>query len=88
MVDEEAKQLLRDILATQREQLALSQRIAEGQRTQMEAYDADSALYRQKSAEWQLNSKASRWAVIIRAVTLAGVVLLLGYVVLFGLHSH
>lgn len=88
MVDEDAKQLLRDILATQREHLAFSQRIAEDQKTTMNAYLADSALYRENSAEWKLKHTASHWAMVIRAITLAGVVALLAYVVLFGLHAR
>lgn len=84
MVDEETKQLLRDILATQREQLALSQRNAEENATTKNAYAADSTLYHQSIEEWQVNSSAFRWADIIRATTMAGVVLLLGYVVFFG----
>ncbi len=88
MVDEDTKQLLRDILATQREQLALYQHVAEDQKAQLSIYTANSSLYRESLSEWQLKERASRWATVIRAVTLAGVVFLIGYVVLFGLHAR
>ena len=51
MVDEETKQLLRDILAVQREQLALSQRISEGQIASAEAYASNSDLYKKNGEE-------------------------------------
>jgi hypothetical protein len=88
MVDEDAKQLLRDILSTQREQLALSQRIAEDQARQISAYAANSEQYRQHLSEWQLKREAWRWADAIRAITAVGIALLLGYVVLSGLHAR
>ena len=87
-MDEDTKQLLRDILATQREQLVLSQRLAEDQKKLLDSYAADSASYRQSIAEWKLNNTASRWANVIRVLTMAGIVILLGYVVLFGLHAR
>ena len=88
MVDEDSKQLLRDILSTQREQLALSLRIAEDQARQINAYAANTDLYRQKLSDWQLKRDAWRWADAIRAITALGIVLLLGYVVLLGLHGR
>ena len=88
MVDEETKQLLRDILAVQREQLALSQRISEGQIASAEAYASNSDLYKKNGEEWRMKHVASRWAAVMRAITMVGVVMLLGYVILFGLHPR
>ena len=95
MVDEDSKQLIRDILSTQREQLALSLRIAEDQARivedqarQISAYAANTDLYRQKLSDWQLKRDAWRWADGIRAITALGIALLLGYVVLLGLHGR
>ena len=88
MVDEEAKQLLRDILAVQREQLALSQRISEGQIASAEAYISNSDLYKKNAEEWKMKHVASRWAAVMRAITMVGVVMLLGYVILFGMHPR
>jgi hypothetical protein len=72
MVDEDSKQLLRDILSTQHEQLALSLRIAEDQARQTSAYVANTDLYRQKLSDWQLKRDAWRWADAIRAITALG----------------
>jgi hypothetical protein len=88
MDDEDTKQLLRDILKTQREQLALSQRIADDQTKILDAYAADSDSYRQTVADWQSQNIVSNWATIIRVVTMVGIVLVLGYVVIYGLHTH
>jgi hypothetical protein len=88
MVDEETKQLLRDILATQREQLAHSQRISEGQIAGAEAYASNSELYKKNAEEWKMRHMAFRRAAVIRAITMLGVVMLLGYVILFGLHPR
>lgn len=88
MVDEDSKQLLRDILSTQREQLALSQRIAEDQARQINAYTADSEQYRQQLSEWKIRRAAWRWADAIRAITAVGIAVLLAYVVLSGLHAR
>jgi hypothetical protein len=88
MVDEEVKQLLRDILAVQREQLTLSQRISEDQIASNKAFASSNDSYRENVAEWKMKHVASRWAAVLRAITMAGVVILLGYVILFGLHPR
>jgi hypothetical protein len=64
------------------------QSVAEDQKAQLSAYTANSSLYRDSLSEWQLKERALRWALLIRAITLAGVVLLIGYVLLFGLHAR
>jgi hypothetical protein len=88
MIDDETKQILRDILATQREQVASSQRVIENLIKTVDAYAADSELYRKRVAEWKEKSDVAHWVTAIRAITAVGVVLLLGYVIIFGFHPR
>jgi hypothetical protein len=88
MIDEETRQILRDILATQRAQIAISQRIIDDLMKTVDAYSADSELYRKGVAEWKEKSDVSGWVSAIRAITAAGVVVLLGYVIMFGTHAR
>jgi hypothetical protein len=75
-------------VATQRVQIALSQRIIDDLIKTVDASAADSELYRKAVAEWKEKGDVSHWVSIIRAIIAAGVVLLLGYVVLFGLKAR
>jgi hypothetical protein len=79
---------LRDILAAQRSQIANSQRIIDDLTKTVEVQAADSKLYRQHLAEWKQEGTAFSLTKIIRALTLAGIVLLLAYVVFFGMKIH
>jgi hypothetical protein len=88
MADEDSNQILRDILSVQREQLALSQRIAEDQARQINAYAADSAMYRQKLSEWRRKNVAWSWGNALRVITSLGIAILLGYFLLSGVHSR
>jgi hypothetical protein len=77
MADEETKQLLRDILATQKAQLEYLQRQDKTYADHSKDYEASSALYKQ-------TLQFRPWEIVIRAVTMLGVVVLLGYLVLRG----
>ena len=85
MADDETKQLLRDILATQREYLELLRKMDQNYSAQTEAYKSTDALYRSSTRD---TATANTIANVIRALALLGVVSILGYLVLFGLHTH
>ena len=88
MADEDLTQILRDILSAQREQLDLFRRLAEEQARQVDAYAADSALYRQKLSEWRNKNESWHWRDAFRVITALGIVVLLGYLLFSGAHTH
>jgi len=77
MADEETKQLLRDILATQKAQLEYLQRQDRTYTDHSKDYEKSSELYKQ-------TLQFRPWEIAIRAVTALGVVVLLGYLLLRG----
>jgi hypothetical protein len=85
MADDETKQILRDILATQKEQLESFKYSAEMYDKQAKAYDQSNERYWNHVVE---TSKASNVANILRAVALVLMAAVLAYLVLFGLHKH
>ena len=78
MSDEESKQLLRDILAAQKAQLEYLQRQDRTYVEHSQEYEKTSALYRQAL-------QARPWEMLIRAITVLGIVVILGYLVLRGI---
>ena len=85
MSDDETKQILRELLATQREQIELLRRMDQTYEQQARTYDDANARYHRETLE---NSSANRIANLLRALGLLGVVVILAYIVLYGLHSH
>ena len=83
--DDETKQILRELLATQKEQLEFLRRMDQTYERQAQSYDDANARYRKETLD---NSFANRAAHLVRALALLGVVAVLAYIVLYGLHSH
>ena len=77
MADEETKQLLKDILAAQREQLEYLQRQDRTYMDHAKAYERNSELHRQVL-------EAQPWVIGIRLFIAVGIVALLAYLVLRG----
>jgi hypothetical protein len=77
MADEETKQLLRDILATQKAQLEYLQRQDQTYVDHSKVYEESTRLYRQTLTY-------RPWESAVRAVTALGVVLLLAYLTFRG----
>ena len=77
MADEETKQLLREILAAQKAQLDYLQRQDHTYREHSKDYEKTNELYKQ-------SLQFRPWDMLIRGVTVLGVVVLLGYLVFRG----
>lgn len=91
MTDEETKQMLRDILVIQGEQLArLEQqdKMFEQHLQRQEKIYAESAQRHNEAMEqYKLTQRAQPWALAIRLVTMGGVVLLLAYLLIGRFHG-
>ena len=81
MSDDETKQILREILVTQKEYL---QRI----RQMEETYDSANARHAEAEEKYRSHLREVTVATTIRALALLGVVAILGYIVIWGLHTH
>ena len=77
MADEETKQILRDILAAQKQQLEYLQR-------QDGTYAQQVREHAQASEDWKRSLETTTWVSAFRAITALGVVLLLAYVIIWG----
>jgi hypothetical protein len=77
MADEETKQLLRDILAAQKAQLEYLQRQDQTYTAHAKDYEKSSELYKQVL-------QPRPWDIAIRAITVLGIVVLLGYLIFRG----
>ena len=84
-MDEEAKQMLRELVALHREQ-------AERARSSHDRYTADSEAYAKSLAEDYRGSaeyrRAQSVAVVIRAISALGIVAVIAYLAIFGMHTH
>ena len=81
MSDDETKQLLRDILATQREQLEIF-------RYSYEVYDKRNRSHDEATALYKQVSRQRPWDMFIRAITGFSLVALLAYVVISLIRGH
>ena len=88
MSDDETKQLLREMLAAQREQLTLLTKIVDYQARGDGASAANETAYRKELNEWHTQHSTSYWIAAVHTVTMAAVVGLLIYVVVYVLRSH
>ena len=77
MADEETKQLLRDILAAQKAQLEYLQRQDKTYTDHSKDYERSTELYKQ-------TLQFRPWEIAIRAITVLGVVVILGYLIFRG----
>lgn len=75
MSDQETNQLLREILAAQKE---LSAMLRQSER----AFEENTKLYRESDAFYREQLATKPWERAVRFVTLLGVVMLLGYIIL------
>lgn len=77
MADEETKQILREILATQKQQLEYLQR-------QDSTYSEHVRDHDRSTEQWKRSLETTTWVGVARAVTALGVVILLAYVIIWG----
>ena len=77
MADEETKQILREILSAQRQQLEYLQR-------QDSTYAQQVKEHGESTARWKESLETTTWISIVRAITALGVVILLAYVIIWG----
>lgn len=77
MADDETKQLLRDLLATQREHLELVRRMDK-------AYEQQSHTFEQSNMSYQDQLRTNRLTTILHALTFCGLVAILAYLVFVG----
>ena len=85
MADDETKQILKDILATQKEQLEAFRYSSETYDRQAKAHDDAADRYWNHVHE---TARANNIANVLRAVALILMAGVLAYLVLFGLHNH
>jgi hypothetical protein len=81
MADEETKQLLREILDTQKEQLALL-------RSMDKAYQEQTQSFTESSASYRTAVKHQGLSTLLWVLSLAAIAVVLVYVVFFGIHTH
>ena len=85
MADEETKQVLRELLATQKEHLELV-------RGMNDAYEEQCKAYEQTDARWHKHmdatTTANRVAYLLRAAAIVIMAVVIAYLVFFGLHKH
>jgi len=81
MSDEDTNELLRQILASQKEICTHFKKIAEKN-------ESDGDAYKTILAKWDTRNRRSQWIAILHTITMAGVVGLLIYVAYFVLHQH
>jgi hypothetical protein len=74
MADDEVKQLLRELIALQREQVELIKRGAQSHEEDRKIYLSSDAMYREQLA-------TRPWEKLIRVLTMLGIVVLLGYII-------
>ena len=77
MADEETKQLLRDLLATQKEHLELVRRMDK-------VYEQQSRTFEQSNVSYQDQLRTNRVTTILHALTFCGIVAILAYLVFVG----
>ena len=77
MADEETKQLLRDLLATQKEHLELVRRMNK-------EYQQQSQTFEQSNVSYQDQIRTNRVTTILHALTFCGIVAILAYLVFVG----
>jgi len=77
MADEETKQLLRDLLATQKEHLELVRRMDK-------EYQQQSHTFEQSNVSYQDQLRTNRVTTILHALTFCGIVAILAYLVFVG----
>ena len=103
MADDDTKQLLRELLAAQKEHLELARRNNEAYEQHLvstqkqndelilkttERYEIQAQAYDQRAARYDQHLGANKIANLIRALTLLVMAGVLVYLVLFGLHRH
>ena len=85
MADDEAKQLIRELLATQKEHLDLVRGMSEAYEKQCEAYEQTNKRWHEYM---QMSTTATRIAALLRALALVVMAAVIAYLVFFGLHRH
>lgn len=83
MVDEETRQILRELLAAQKEQTELARQMNEKYEIELRAYRDSLASYERQFAHW---SSGKIIASTIRAAAFLGIAAVLAYLVVFGVH--
>jgi len=81
VADEETNQLLRDLLATQKEHLELVRRMNK-------AYEQQSQTFEQSNVSYQDQLRTNRLTTILHALTFCGIVAILVYLVFVGFHPR
>ena len=77
MADEETKQLLRDLLTTQKEDLELVRKMDT-------AYQQQSQTFERSNVSYQDQLRTNRVTTILHALTFCGIVAILAYLVFVG----
>lgn len=80
MADDETKQLLRDLLGTQKEHLELVRRVDK-------AYEQQSQTFEQSNVLYQDQLRTNRLTTVLHALTFCGIVAILAYLVFLGFQS-